>query len=104
MICHGQLLLNGLHAETARWKRRVPRARFRFMHALHLIKAGRNTLRAWRNQFNAAPSTFPYQPATANQHFIPLCRGAGEFLLTQNSLLRNILLCQLSILKNSTAS
>src|SRR4029434_10158420 len=84
--------------------RRVPRARFRFMRALHLIKAGRDTLRTWGSQFNDAPSTFPYQPAAANQHFIPLCRGAVEFLLTRYGLLRNILLCQLSILKNSTVS
>ena len=57
-----------------------------------------------RNQFNATTSTFPYQPFTANQHFIPLFCGAEGFLLTQYSLLRNMLLCQLSILKNSTAS
>jgi len=69
-----------------------------------LIKAGRDTLLAWRNQFDAAPSTFSYRPAAANQHFIPLFRGAWEFLLTPYSLLRNMLLCQLSILKNSTAS
>jgi hypothetical protein len=57
-----------------------------------------------RNQFNAITSIFPYQPSAANQHFIPLFCDAGRFLLTPYSLLRNMLLCQLSIPKNSTAS
>jgi len=57
-----------------------------------------------RNQLDTTSSTFPYQPSATNQHFIPLFYSAGGFLLTHDSLLRNMLLCQLSILKNSTES
>jgi len=32
-----------------------------------------------RNQSNTTPSTFPYRPAAANQYFIPLFCGAGNF-------------------------